>query len=173
MEYVWYACYGSNLSADRFECYIEGGTCAENGREYSGCSSDKSLWIDSKVKRFPGRMHFANSSSSWDGKGVAFYDPNGKGETIMRLYKITRQQFMEVRDQEGPSDRWYGNIVDLGVDEDGCSILTITNGVSIPENTPSEKYVSLILRALTMECGISADEAEKYIEACMSGQSQN
>ena len=35
-EYVWYACYGSNLSADRFRCYIEGGVCAENGRSYEG-----------------------------------------------------------------------------------------------------------------------------------------
>lgn len=166
MEYVWYACYGSNLSSDRFKCYIEGGVC-ENGSRYEGCSRDKSLWIDSKIRRFPGAMHFAQTSRSWGHTGVAFYDPDGEGETIMRLYKITRDQLTEVQDQEGPSDRWYGNMVDLGVDDDGCRIYTITNKVEIPKNHPSDKYLKLIRRALVQECGLTEKEADEYLSKCL------
>ena len=162
-EYVWYACYGSNLSSDRFRCYIEGGVCAENGRNYEGCRNDKSLWIDSKVRRFPGKIFFANHSGSWGGKGVAFYNPNGEGETIMRLYKITREQLDEVQRQEGPGDRWYGRKVDLGIDDDGCHIYTITNGIDLPLNPPSVEYVSLIKRALVEECKISEEVAKAYL----------
>ena len=167
MGYVWYACYGSNLSSDRFKCYIEGGVC-ENGSRYDGCRGDKSLWIDSKIKRFPGTMHFAQMSRSWGNSGVAFYDPKGAGETIMRLYKITLDQLREVQDQEGPSDRWYGNLVDLGIDDDGCEIYTITNKVDIPMNQPSEDYLNLIQRALVQECGLSELEADKYLGKCLN-----
>ncbi len=167
-EYVWYACYGSNLSSKRFKCYIEGGVCEENGRNYGGCYSDKSLWIDSKVRKFPGTIFFANNSGSWDGKGVAFYDPDAEGEVIMRLYKITKEQLDEVQKQEGPSQRWYGRKINLGTEGDGCPIYTITNGVEISHNSPSEKYVSLIKRALIEECDLHVDEADKYLNNVVS-----
>lgn len=160
-DYVWYACYGSNLCADRFKCYVAGGVCADNGREYSGCR-DKALWTDSKIKRYPGRIFFANKSGSWGGKGVAFYDPDADGETIMRLYKITREQLAEVREQEGPSPRWYGRMLELGT-EDGIPVYTITNEVPIPANQPADNYLALIRRALVEECGVAADEVEEYL----------
>lgn len=165
MKYVWYACYGSNLKADRFKCYIEGGTCTENGRSYGGCR-DKSLWIDSRIKKFPGKMFFANSSGSWEGKGVAFYDPEASGETIMRLYKITSEQLDDVQGQEGPGPRWYGRKVELGI-EDDCPIITITNSDPIKANKPSDVYLSLIRKALVEECGISPDKADEYLDTCL------
>ena len=167
MEYVWYACYGSNLSADRFKCYIEGGICAENGRSYSGCRYDKSLWIDSEIRRFPGKMFFANNSGSWYGKGVAFFDPDAEGETIMRLYKITKEQLDEVQDQECSRPNWYGRKVSLGKNNDGCEIITITNAIPISKNEPSEQYLSLIRKALTTECALSDSEAHDYLLKCL------
>ncbi len=166
MEYVWYACYGSNLSSERFKCYIQGGICKENNKPYSGCT-DKSLWLDSKIRRFPGKVFFGQSSPSWDYTGVAFYSPSADGETIMRLYKITSEQFTEVQRQEGRGDSWYGNKVDLGVDDDGCRIFTITNRIPIPSNNPSDKYLMLIKTALTEECGLSEKEMEEYIQRCL------
>ena len=166
MGYVWYACYGSNLSADRFKCYIQGGICAENGKPYRGCRLDKSMWIDSKIRRFPGKMFFANESGSWGG-GVSFYDPEGNDEVIMRLYKITEYQLDEVQDPECNKPYWYGRRIDLGVDEDGCHIFTITNAEAIPKNSPTEKYYGLIERALVEECGVSAEEADLYLKKCL------
>ncbi len=161
-DYVWYACYGSNLSADRFRCYIEGGLCKENGNVYTGCRKDRSLWTDSRIRRYPGRIYFANKSSAWEEKGVAFYDPDAKGETIMRLYRITKEQLQEVQKQEGLWPQWYGRMIELGT-EDGLPVYTITNEVPITRNAPSEKYLSLIRRALIQECGVPEDEAEEYL----------
>ena len=169
MGYVWYACYGSNLSADRFKCYIQGGVCVENGKPYRGCLRDKSMWIDSKIRRFPGKVFFAQESRSWGGKGVAFYDPEGEEETIMRLYKITSDQLDEVQDQECNKPYWYGRKVELGVDDDGCKIITITNGVQLDHNDPADNYVSLIRRALVEECGITPEETEIYVNNCIRG----
>lgn len=163
---VWYACYGSNLCEERFKCYIAGGTCKDNGRYYEGCKNNKSLWTDSKVRSFHGKMYFGNKSGSWDGKGVAFYSDAYKGETIMRLYKITWGQLLEVQDQECDSPNWYGNIVCLGIDEDGCPIYTLTSNSIRPKNAPSDKYVNLIKRALIEECGISPEDARTYLKKC-------
>lgn len=166
-DMVWYACYGSNLSEDRFKCYIEGGTCADNGRYYDGCLSNKELWSESKVATFPGSMYFGNKSGSWGGKGVAFYSDAYKGETIMRLYKITWGQLLEVQRQECDSPNWYGNIFCLGVDEDGCPVYTLTSETVRPKNAPSDNYLSLIRRALIKECNISADRVEAYLKKCL------
>ncbi len=162
MSYIWYACYGSNLKAARFKCYIAGGKCEENGKEYPGCQNKES-WIDSKIKRFPGKLFFANKSSTWGRKGVAFYDPDGDGETIMRLYKITEDQLYDVQQQEGPSPRWYGRKYYLGT-EDGIPVYTLTNEEKILPNEPADNYLALIKNALIEECGLSNQEAEIYLK---------
>lgn len=159
---VWYACYGSNLDEERFKCYIQGGICKENGKHYTGCKIDSSLWTDSRIRRYKGRMYFGNQSSSWEGKGVAFYDSEGGGTTIMRLYNISRQQLHEIRKQEGNSSAWYGKIECLDV-EDGLPVYTLTSEEPRPENAPSERYLSLIERALVEQCGIEEDEAGWYV----------
>jgi len=150
-DMVWYACYGSNMCAERFRCYIEGGRCAENGRWYEGCLKNKSLWTDSAVATFAGEMYYGNASSSWGGKGVAFFDPSAEGVTRMRLYKITYGQLEEVKSQEGPSPSWYGRVVCLGVAEDGCPIYTLTSETRRAENEPSEAYKEVIHKGM-MEC---------------------
>lgn len=163
---VWYAAYGSNLNAARFRCYLQGGTCAQNGHFYSGCS-DKREWMDSKVKKVSGRMYFGNHSSSWNGGGVAFFDESAGGMAIMRLYKINRAQLHEIQCQEGMSPNWYGRLVRLGNEQDGCPIYTFTAEARRSSVNPDPVYLNLIKTALIDECGYNAKEVEKYLQSCL------
>ena len=168
---VWYAGYGSNLSAERFACYIKGGACKENGNPYDGCT-DKTLWSESCLRDYPGRMYFGQKSRSWKenevAKGVAFYDPAQPGETHMRLYQISRAQLHEVQAQERLSPKWYGRLVTLDVHEDGCPIYTFTSEMRHEHNAPSAAYLNLIRTALIEECGLSEKETETYLNGCMA-----
>ena len=164
-DYVWYAAYGSNISEERFNYYIKGGMCSSNGVPYNGCS-DKSDWLETKTQKFKGRMYFGNESQSWGGKGVAFYDKNGDIEVQMKLYKITRGQLDDIRLQEGPSDMWYGNMVFLGLDDDGTEIYTLTSKERHLHNEPSAEYFALIKNALQKHCGYDAKSALLYLESC-------
>ena len=164
-DYVWYACYGSNMSPDRFRCYIKGGYCEANGRHYDGCS-DTSDWLEDKWNIFKGKMYFGNVSPSWGGYGVAFYEANFPSETYMRMYKITWGQLKEVQDQECAAPSWYGKLQCLGVDKDNCPIYTLTSETTRNQNAPSYKYFSLLEEALhdrLREDGINADE---YLKGC-------
>ena len=161
---VWYACYGSNLKAKRFKCYIVGGYCPCNGKHYRGCA-DKTLWADSKVSRFNGELYFGNESGTWDGKGVAFFDPKAAETVIMRLYLITWGQLLDVQGQEGTSPRWYGRLVSLG-EENGIPIHTFTSESRRPANPPSEKYLAVIREGL-IECGIPVQTANSYLNKAL------
>ena len=166
---VWYAGYGSNLSAERFACYIQGGVCRENGKTYDGCT-DRMLWSNSCLRDYPGRTYFGQKSRSWKendaAKGVAFYDPAQPGKTHMRLYQISRAQLHEVQAQEGLSPNWYGRLVTLGVHEDGCPIYTFTSEVRQEHNEPSAAYLGLIRTALIEECGLPPADADAYLNIC-------
>ena len=162
-EKVWYACYGSNLSADRFKSYIVGDINPANGIPEYGCT-DKSLWTNEKVKTFPGQLYFAKSSRKWDYGGVAFIDPDAKGTIYMRLYLITREQFLEVQRQEGA---WYSKRVDLGIAEDGNPIYSFTSPGRYPSNPPSKKYRDWIEKALVEECGVNRTVAAEYVDTAI------
>ena len=159
-DYIWYACYGSNLSSERFTCYIKGGFY-EN-KNYDGCF-DKRLWKETLWCKVNGKMYFAKQSPRWDKCGVAFYNNQAKGQTLMRLYKITRYQLEEIKNQEGG---WYDDIKHLGFAEDGYPIFTITSKTIYQQNEPSEKYSSFIIKALTEEFGMKETTAIKYINSC-------
>lgn len=163
-EKVWYAAYGSNLSEDRFGCYIRRGVCRQNGIYYKGCT-DTTKWDASEFRKFPGRLYFGNSSASWDGKGVAFFDENGCQAVQMRLYRITREQFLQVRSQEGKSDSWYGRIVCLGIDDEGTEIYTLTSKTLREENAPADKYLDLIKNALINEGGYTEKTVQSYFSS--------
>ncbi len=163
-EKVWYACYGSNLNADRFRAYIEGTVNPANGIPENGCT-DKSLWTDTKVRTFRGQLYFAKSSRKWDHGGVAFIDPDMNDTIYMRLYLITREQFFEVQKQEGA---WYARRVDLGVAEDGNPIYTFTAQYRYPSNSPSKLYRDWIETALISECSIPASTAKAYLDRAVN-----
>lgn len=167
-DVIWYAGYGSNLSKERFMYYIEGGICRENGREYDGCTNKQLVSDADDHAWFPGQMYFGNKSGTWNGKSVAFYDPNASGRTFMRMFKITRQQLKEIQIQEGPSINWYGKIQTLGIHTDGCPIYTLTSETRRPAYAPDETYLSLIKKALIEENGFTENEANLYIALCLN-----
>lgn len=74
---MWYVAYGSNLSSERFACYVVGGRPAGARRTYEGCRDPSpprrtsAIWL-------PGRLVFGGTSRAWGG-GMAFYDPDGDG----------------------------------------------------------------------------------------------
>ncbi|MBQ1632286.1 MAG: hypothetical protein II049_05640 [Clostridia bacterium] len=163
---VWYACYGSNLCADRFKYYIVGGDCLYNGKHYDGCE-DKTMWTESRVRRFKGDLYFANVSRFWGGKGVAFFDPDGTGTVIMRLYQITYGQFLDVQQQEGPLPNWYGRTVLLGADETGIPIYTFTSAQRGLPNPPADQYLAVIREGLVNGCGIGEAEVNAYLQSAI------
>ena len=160
---VWYAAYGSNLSAERFEYYVRGGLCPFNGRRCAGCR-DKTPWKRSLVRTVPGAMYFANKSSAWENKGVAFYAPERAGETIMRFYQITFGQLKDIQRQEGG---WYGRTAFVGFAE-GVPAFTLTAERIQEENAPGERYLDLIFDALTKDCRIHWETVNPYLELCRS-----
>lgn len=164
---VWYAVYGSNLSKDRFLCYIKGGYCEANGRTYDGCTNDRLISDEEYRAWFPGQMYFGNKSGTWNNKGVAFYDPNASGKTFMRMYKVTRRQMQEIQVQEGPGANWYGRIQALGIHADGSPIYTLTSETRRPANAPDDSYISLIKSALTEENGFTKRDANRYLAECL------
>lgn len=165
-DLVWYAGYGSNLSQDRFACYISGGVCAENGKSYDG-SDDPTPPRATRNRGYAGQLYFGNNSPSWGGSGVAFYDPEPKDKdyrVYMKLYQITRQQLHDVQDQECAKAHWYGRMVCLEVDNRGIPVYTLTSESRRPANAPSEAYKNLIAGALQKEFKLGKRETKAYIE---------
>ena len=92
---VWYVAYGSNLSQDRFACYLQGGQPAGARRSYPGCS-DRTPPREVVGLRLPGRVRFGGLSRVWGG-GLAFLDTEaGDGEVVARGYLIGTDQLDEV-----------------------------------------------------------------------------
>ncbi len=110
MDYVWYVGYGSNLNEQRFLCYIQGGTPRFGRRSDIGCT-DKTLPKDNRPITIHYPLYFAlpvdiTKTENWDVGGVAFISPykDTNTKTFCRMWKITKEQYEEVRVQEGRSD---------------------------------------------------------------------
>ncbi|WP_259065006.1 hypothetical protein HDF24_00260 [Mucilaginibacter sp. X4EP1] len=167
---VWYASYGSNINKERFLCYIRGGQPNGAAKEYAGCSDptlpsgDEELYINSQ-------LYFAKSSGNWNNCGVGFLSNNfdRKTQTWGRMYLITKQQFVQVFEQEthrknvvidferaiteaytfAPGS-WYGRIIYLG-EQGGNPIFTFTNEDELTPTKPSSDYLKTIAAGIK-EC---------------------
>lgn len=106
---VWYSSYGSNMSAERFGCYLYGGTPDGGSRQHPGCRDQRPPAADRAVE-LPGGVYFAGESSVWTG-GVAYYDAQLPGTSPARAYLITPEQFADVAAQE--SHRPPGGQLDI------------------------------------------------------------
>lgn len=134
-ELVWYACYGSNINKNRFMEYI------------NGCE-DKTPPLAEETMILEHPIYFAKQSSRWENKGVAFLDTNSYGKCYGKRYLITKEQFNSLHKQEGKSDAWYNQIVDLG-SEDGIPIRTITHSPNnLGNNIPHTKYLDVIKKGI-------------------------
>lgn len=133
--HVWYACYGSNLSKERFMKYIR-------------CCTDKTPPSEDRPFLFRHPIYFAKSASNWQNGGKAFLDDSSVGMTYGRAYKITRDQYEEIKQFEGAD---YTKNLSLG-EIDGIPVYSFTDTQkNAPQKTPSSKYFSTILTGLR-EC---------------------
>ena len=140
-NYVWYACYGSNMLSDRFKEYID--SC-----------DDKTFPAESREFVFPHPIFFGGESIRWDKCGTAFLNADVSGKALGRIYKITNDQFKQVMGFEGPK---YRKRIDLGQIE-GFPVVTFTNSDEQQPNAPSCAYYDTVLRGM-METFPSFDEA--------------
>jgi len=187
-EYIWYASYGSNISKDRFLCYIKGGKPNGSQKEYKGCTN-KSLPIENEEIYIKSELYFAKKSGTWNGGGVGFIKVNfdENSETLGRMYLITKEQFVEVVKQETNfngelnidfekaiqngnlifrENSWYGNLVYLGNQNDK-PIFTFTNAKNLNNeiNPPDKNYLKTIANGLKETYKIDENEIEDYLKS--------
>ncbi|MDA1347191.1 MAG: hypothetical protein O3C48_08260 [Crenarchaeota archaeon] len=146
-KYVWYVGYGSNLLEERFLCYITGKPFQRGGRQVEKCTDEAPPEKDKPFELQHG-LYFAKSSTAWQNGGVAFITPN-KDEnkyTYARMWKVTEEQFFHIWEQEGKD--WYNKKIDLGKDDEGVPIWTITNKEKLPFNKPSDDYLKTVIEGL-------------------------
>lgn len=168
-KYIWYLGYGSNLNKQRFYCYILGGKPEYGSIEAKGCS-DRTLSHDDRPYEIKNKLYFglpegATGTGNWGPGGVAFItleeSINDNEWTLCRLWKITEDQYEEVRDQEGRN--WYNREIILG-ELDGIPIKTITHEPElIRKIPPSEPYKMTIIKGLKETFGSTSEQACEYI----------
>jgi hypothetical protein len=97
---IWYASYGSNLSAERFAYYLAGGRPSGATRTYVG-ARDKSLPLDVVALKIPYQLYFSGESRVWGGS-PAFIDTKRVDGVVgfARAYLIGWDQFEDVVAQE-------------------------------------------------------------------------
>ncbi len=104
---VFYAAYGSNLSAERFACYIVGGAAPGSQHTLRG-ARDPTL-PESRPARLRGSLYFAGSAQGWGGGAPAFFEPASATEqpvaaVFARAWRLGWDQFEDVMAQENSRD---------------------------------------------------------------------
>ena len=166
---VWYFGYGSNLSEQRFHCYILGGKPQYGKASNSGCE-DKEPPSKVKAYRIPYELCFGlienrSETRMWGPGGVAFISPL-KDEhrdklTLGRIYMIKRHQYKDIKRQEGRSS--YNREVMLAEYED-TPILTLTHDEQIKNILPpSAGYLKTIAEGLRETYEFSDQEIAEYL----------
>lgn len=184
-SHIWYASYGSNISTERFMCYIQGGKPEGATRTYQGCK-DQNPPTDQKPIKIPHELYFAKSAGVWNGGGVCFINPekNENAKTLGNMYLITHKQFLEVVQQENSTNEsikidfekaqkvkslvvkkksWYGNLLYLG-EKDNAPIFTFTNEKFLTNeiNSPNPHYLKTIMKGLIGTYHLNQEELEAY-----------
>ena len=189
MSHVWYVSYGSNLSAERLACYLDGGRPAGGRRHHPGARDASPPQRDVPVD-LPGTTYFAGESAQWGG-GVAFYDHDSPGFTAARGYLLTAGQFADVAAQEmhrvpraddpieeivlapllsgrhtaGPGR--YETLIEVDR-HDGVPLLLFTapqGAHTIARTTPSDSYLATLASGLRESRGWDDDRIEEYLRS--------
>lgn len=161
-DYVWYACYGSNINFERFMYYING----DKSEKYStskGCE-DKSLPIEYRKYIFDCPIYFAGNSKRWNGGGFAFLDYENKGKSYGKIYKLKMSQFKDILEQEQRC-KLYDAIILVDYIEN-LPILTFTAKHRLNNllNQPSNKYVEVIGKGLLdLYEDLNKEQIKKYL----------
>jgi len=164
--FVYYASFGSNILAERFNCYLKGGRVEGMIRDMPG-SRNKTTPKEWHVwHNLPHRLFFAHSSPTWEGGGVGFVDfyenndeegdevdhlsasrTNTKQQTTLgtsyRLYRITLEQFNDVLAQENGMVPGDGNCQALTSDE-ANSLARKWNEVVSAKNENGAKHGGMV-----------------------------
>jgi len=101
---IWYASYGSNCLAARFEAYLTGGRASGSTRSERGARDPRGP-AESAPFLIPRGVRFIGDSAKWGGGGVAFLDHRRERSAPGRIYLITRGQFDDIAAQESGRDR--------------------------------------------------------------------
>ncbi len=182
-ELVWYVSYGSNMCANRLNCYLAGGTPAGAVHTYAGCR-DRRPPLRSIGYQLPGGIYFATESAVWGG-GRAFYDPELAGSAAARAYLITSGQFADITSLEayrapredidlrpvlaygrvelGPGR--YETLLHVG-NLDGHPLLTFTapwHAVDVPWTAPSAPYLRMLAAGLREAHGWNSRQVGGYL----------
>lgn len=187
MTQVWYVSYGSNMSAARLVCYLQGGVPPGGSRANPG-ARDRTLPERTIPVDLPGTVYFAGESPQWGG-GVAFYDHDVPGPSLARGYLVTAEQLADIAAQEmyreprdchpvvdlvgvpldggrhelGPGR--YETLLEVGRHDD-LPLLTFTSphGLDQVEHTrPSEAYLSMVATGLRESRGWDDARATAYL----------
>lgn len=87
---VWYVCYGSNLSLERFNLYLA--ACTDKTKP------EKEYQCEIPYKRF----FYDKKTRLWPGSALAFIDKRkGSGTALGRAYLITEGQYDQIKYKEG------------------------------------------------------------------------
>ena len=189
MSQVWYVSYGSNMSAARLACYLEGG-CPPGGTRVNPGARDCTLPARNIPVDLPGTVYFAGESPQWTG-GVAFYDHDTPGGTAARGFLLTAGQFADVAAQEmyrvprtgdpleqvvlspleggrhtlGPGR--YETLVEVGrYDDRPLLLFTSPHGHGHVERTaPAPAYLAMMATGLRESRGWDEDRIASYLAA--------
>jgi hypothetical protein len=166
IDRIWYVAYGSNMSAARLACYLEGG-CPPGGRIVHKGARDRSAPLRTLPVTLPGSIFFAGESKTWGG-GRAYYDPLLDGPTPARAYLVTREQFEDIREQEPPV---YDRLLEVGVlDEAPMYTFTSSHGrAAVAPTPPARAYLRTIADGLAEAHGWPGERISAYL-AQLSGQ---
>ena len=184
-ELVWYVSYGSNMCADRFRCYLSGGTPAGGQLSHAGCR-DRRPPLHATAYELAGGVYFATESAVWGG-GRAFYDPELPGTAAARAYLITFGQFSDIVAQEmyqapgaeldlatilarrrvvlGPGR--YQTLLYVG-DLDGHPLLSFTapwRAAEVRWMAPSAPYLRILMAGLREAHGWALHRITSYLAA--------
>ncbi len=180
---VWYAAYGSNMSAERLACYLAGGCPPGATRTYPG-ARDRTLPTDVRPLELAGCVYFAWHSATWGG-GIAFYDPDGPGSSVGRAYRLTIGQLSDVLEQEMHREPGVDHDIDELLAEgatvigngryeslhvvgelDGEPVVTFTSPETMhaaDHNEPAAAYVATMASGLVEGHGWGADRIVEYL----------
>lgn len=161
-DYVWYACYGSNINIDRLMIYINGDKNGKFG--YTNGCGDKTRPLDAQPYIFDCPIYFAKHSKRWNG-GVAFLDYEHAGSSYGKIYKLKMSQFKDVLKQEQGS-KSYDAIIYVGKYEQ-LPIFTFTSSHKREDlELPSKEYCDVIKRGiLDTYSNLTDDDVDKYFES--------
>lgn len=189
-EVVWYAGYGSNLSAERFLCYIAGGTPRGAAQPCRGARDTTQPRADRPLD-VPYRLYFSGHSTMWDG-APAFIDTVESTDTPARAraYLITWEQFEDVVAQENgrltapidlvPDELTVGSSHPIGAGLypnvrcvghlEGLPALTFTSARTMAEAQaelarPADAYLEMMIDGLRVSHAMSDGAIVAYLGA--------